>query len=440
MFEQYQKDIEFLEGLANIPKTNYLLGPKDRSIFIERIRKFLNLLDNPQDNLKFIHIAGTSGKGSVTKILESLINNAGLKVGSFTSPFASTSIEKISVNNKFISPAEFHDILETKIKPTLDKYTLKYSDPLSYFEIWLVIAFLHFQKQKCDWVVLEAGLGGQHDASNVIKNPKITAITNVGLDHTEILGDSKEKIAKDKSGIIKKNSIFLTSENDEKILKIFEKKCRREKAWFIKNENLVKNYPAQRDPATRDNYFSTAKQKENLNLALNILDILKIKPRNAQKIINDFKLICRQETIQKNPLVILDGAHNEDKLDNLINFVKQKKYKKLYLILAFAENKNYTKSLKKLLMISDGLYITRFLVNVRKSAPLKELYQKSKKIKPNLDIYIHNDPYQALEVVQKKAKKNDLILITGSFFLTGELRKKWISEEYILKNLKFDKK
>lgn len=442
MFEQYRQDINFLEGLANIPKTTYLLGPKDKSIFIKRVKNFLSLVDNPQDDLKFIHITGTSGKGSTVKVLESLIADAGLKAASFTSPFATTSIEKISINNRFISPADFHNILEEKIKPALDKYVLKFSDNLSYFEIWLVIAFLYFKQKKCDWVILEAGLGGLHDATNVIKSPKITAITNIGLDHTHILGKTKEKIATDKAGIIKKNSIFLTNEKNKKLLKIFETTCRQKKAWFIKNENLVKNYKT-------NNYFSTPKQAENLNLALNILSLIKIQPKNTQKIINNFQLICRQETMQKNPQVILDGAHNKDKLKNIINFVKTKKYKKLYLVLAFAENKNYTTSLKKLLAICDGLYITRFIVDVRKSAELKKLYQSSrhiarsrlrdKKINTHLPISIYNDPHQALAMALKKAKKEDLVLVTGSFFLTGELRKKWISEDYILKNLRFDK-
>ena len=429
----YQKDIAFLEGLANIPKTTYLLGPSDKSVFIKRIEKFLSLVASPQNDLKFIHIAGTSGKGSTVKLLESLIADAGSKVGSFTSPFATTSIEKISINNKLISPKDFHDILENEIKPALDKYVLKYFDPISYFEAWLVIALLYFKKQKCNWVILETGLGGLHDATNVIKNPKITAITNLGLDHTHILGKTKTKIAKDKAGIIKKNSIFLTTEKNKKLLQIFKNVCRKKQAWFIENKNLAGEYIA-------DNYFSTSKQKENLNLALNILDLIKVSPKNTQKIISNFQLSCRQEIIQKNPTVILDGAHNADKINNLINFVEQQKYKKLHLIIGFAENKDIAPPLKKLLAISNHVYLSRFLIGERKTASLRELYKKSKKIAPRMPINVFNDPHQALDKAMQKANKNDLILITGSFFLTGELRKKWVSEEYILKTLKLDKR
>ncbi|MBT4209782.1 MAG: hypothetical protein HOE19_02620 [Candidatus Komeilibacteria bacterium] len=433
MTTQYQKDIEFIEGLANIPKTTYMLGPKDKRIFIKRVRSFLSLVGSPDTKLKFIHIAGTSGKGSTTKILENLMANANLKVGSFTSPFATTSIERVSINNKLISPAELHNILEHQIKPTLDKYVLKFSDSISYFEAWLIIALLYFNKQKCDWVILEAGLGGLHDTTNVIAKPKITAITNIGLDHTHILGNTKTKIAQDKAGIIKKNSIFLSTEKNKKLQKLFKDTCQKQQAWYMNLDNLVKDYKTS-------NYFNTPKQTDNLNLALNILTALKIKPSNTQKVIDNFKFICRQEIIQNNPIVVLDGAHNKDKLDNIINFTKQQSYKKLHLVLAFAENKEYKIALKKLLTITDYLYITRFLFASRKSAELRKLYQTSKKLKPNLAVSIHHDPYQALKLATKNAKRDDLILVTGSFFLAGELRKKWVSEEHILKNLRLDKR
>ncbi|OGY95257.1 MAG: hypothetical protein A2543_01510 [Candidatus Komeilibacteria bacterium RIFOXYD2_FULL_37_8] len=435
MFAKYQDDINFLESLSNIPRQNYMLGQGDRSIYINRMRKFLSLVGSPEKKLKFIHIAGTSGKGTSVKMLERLMNNAGLKTGSYTSPFATTSLEKISIGDKLISAVSLHKILKEKIKPNLDKYLLTFpQDPISYFETWLAIALLYFQEQKCDWVILEAGLGGQHDATNVIVSPKVTAITNIGLDHTEILGNTKEKIARDKAGIIKKNSLFLSSEKNKKLLKIFEGVCKKQQAWFIPLENLAKNYPV------KGGYFKTPKQLENLNLTLNILSVLKISPPDTLKIINNFGLICRQEIIRKKPTVVLDGSHNKDKLDNLLKFIGQQKYRHLHLILGFGYHKNYKIALKKLLKISNYVYLTRYLIVAKRSADLRKLYQDSRKINHQLPISVYNDPYQAFTAAFKKATKNDLILITGSFFLAGELRKKWISEEYIVKNRKLDKR
>ncbi len=434
MLNIYQKDIKFIESLSNIPRKNYLLGLKDRDHFVRRTKNFLSLIGNPQDRLKFVHIAGTSGKGTTVKVLEALMADAGLNTGSFTSPFATTSIEKISVNNRLIAPKELHKILEEIIKPALDKYLLKFStDQVSYFEVWVAIALLYFAEKKCDWVIMEAGLGGLHDATNVISNTKVAAITNIGLDHMEVLGRTKNAIAKDKAGIIKKNSIFISTEKNKSLLKIFEKVCHKKQAWYLKPQNLAKNY----NPG---DYFVTQRQKQNLNLALNILDILKIKPEHTQQIINNFKLTCRQEIVQKKPLVILDGSHNKDKLDNLLEFVKQQNYQKLHLVLGFGFDKNYTIVLKKLLDIADRVYLTRYIITGKKTADLKKLYNTSKKIKPDLPLTIFNDPYQALYSALKSAKKSDLILITGSFYLSGELRKNWIPEKYIVQQRRLDRK
>ena len=169
-------------------------------------------------------------------------------------------------------------------------------------------------------------------------------------------------------------------------------------------------------------------------LALNILKVLKIKPQQPQKIINEFQLLCRQEIIQTRPTIILDGAHNADKLGNLVDFLKTQKYKKLHLILGLTHDKNYKSALKKLLPLCNKLYLTRFLITFRKTADLRKLYQDCQNVR-KIPTAIFHDPWQALNSALKSAKKDDLIVIAGSFFLAGELRKKWVSEEAILKNL-----
>lgn len=429
ILETYHQDIRWLEGLSNIGRKNYMLGPKSRQIFILRLQNFLNLLGNPEKKLKFIHITGTAGKGSTVNLLHDLIFASNKKVGSYTSPFATTTIEKFRVNEKLISPQIFHKILEEKIKPALDQYILKYkTETPSYFELCLSIALLYFQEEKCDWVILEAGLGGLHDATNVIPTPVVSAITNIGLDHTEILGPTKKDIATDKAGIIKKGSYFLTSEQDLKLVKIMQNTCQNKHASFVALKNLSKNYQTS-------TYFGTRQQNTNLNLVLNILEVLKLKPKNPQKVINDFQLICRQEIIQENPRVILDGAHNPDKLGNLIDFIAQQKYQKLHLIFGAAEDKHYLSALKKLLPQVHHLYLTRFDNAFRKSANLKTLFTQCQKM-TTIKARVFHDSQQALAEALKLAKKNDLIVICGSFFLAGVLRKNWISEEQIIQKLK----
>jgi len=432
VYEMYKKDITFLESLSNLPSRNYILGKRDRSTFVKRLRNFLTLVGNPQNHLKVIHIAGTSGKGTTVNVLQDILINSGLKVGSYTSPYASTTIEKLRINDKLISPEILHDILEKKIKPALDKYLLKFpTEPISYFEAFLALGLLYFKQEKCDYTVLETGLGGRYDATNVVPNPIITAITNIGLDHTEILGDTKEKIARDKAGIIKEGSRFLTTEKTTKIKNIFKRICKKENAEYIELEKLIENYK-------NTAYFSTTQQLENLNLALNITKALNIEVKSIEKILKNFSLPCRQEIIQKKPLVILDGAHNTDKLKNVFNFINTKKYNKLHLILGFSFDKEYKPTLKNILPIADYTYLTRFLTSKRKSADLKKLYKISTR-HTKKPIKMFFDPYNALKAALKKADKDDAIVVAGSFYLAGELRKYWISEEKILKNLKIDR-
>ncbi len=425
----YHQDVAWLEGLANIKRKNYLLKANSRKIFILRLQKFLNLLGNPEKKLKFIHVTGTAGKGSTVNLLQNMMIDSGLKVGSYTSPFATTTIEKFRVNHKLISPEILHDILNQQIKPALDKYiTLYKTDVPSYFELCTSIALLYGVREKCDWMILEAGLGGMHDATNVIPAPVVSAITNIGLDHTEILGPTKKDIATDKAGIIKFGSYFLTSETDQKLVNIFKKTCERKRAKFVELKNLAQNIKGGQ-------YFSTPKQKTNLNLVLNILALLKIQPKNPETVINDFSLICRQEIIQTNPKVILDGAHNVDKLNNLIEFVKSQKYKKLHLIFGAAEDKDYLPALKKLLPQVNFLYLTRFDNPFRKSASLKKLFTQCENL-ATIKTKVFHDSKLALAEALKNAKAKDLVVITGSFFLAGGLREHWISEEQITQKLK----
>ncbi|MDD5749860.1 MAG: Mur ligase family protein [Patescibacteria group bacterium] len=431
---QYQQDIAFIESLSNIPRQNYLLKSKDRSVFVNRTRKFLALVGSPEKKLKFIHIAGTSGKGTTTKLMEELLSKAGYKSGAFTSPFSTTSIEKISLGGKLLAPKRLHQILEKSIKPALDLYVQKFpGDQISYFECWLTIALIYFQQEKCDWVVLEAGLGGQHDASNVIPKPIVCAITNIGLDHQEILGHSKKEIAQDKAGIIKKGALFISSEKDKKLQKIFANRCQQKKARQIEIKNLA-------DKFSPSLYFSTKGQKNNLNLALNILAALKISVSAAkiQKTIDSFHLICRQEIVQTKPLVVLDGSHNPDKLGNLLEFLPKLKYQKLHLIVGFAWGKSYNAPLKKMLAAADHVYLTRFLISERKSTLLKKMHHFCQKHGPGKNIQLFHDPHWALASALEKAKSRDLILVAGSFFLAGELRKKWQSEEEILQKLELN--
>ena len=400
-FKKYYQAVKYLESLSNVSRLEYMKG-KRRDFYLKRTLELINKLNIELNNFKYIHIAGTSGKGSTVAIVHEILNQTGKKVGSFYSPHPTTSIERIKVGEKYISANNFALLME-KIKPAVNKMYLsgKYGIP-SYFEVFFVLALLYFSKKECEYVILETGCGGKFDATNIIKKPLITAITNIGYDHTQILGKSLEKIAATKAGIIKPKSIFITTEQKPKILKIFKNICQDKKTKFI------------------------ALKGKNEKLAYIIAKQLKIKNINIKKT----GLSCRFEIIQNNPTVILDGAHNYDKLKLTFQNLKKMKYNRLFLIFTLNENKQIKRIIKMLnnyLPDKSNIYITRHLVADRTCAELKMMYNLFPR---NKQIFI--DPWTALNKALGKAQPDDLILITGSFYLTGLLRTKWITEEKIL--------
>ncbi len=415
-FADYQKAVSYLEGLSNVRgEKEYMKDRAHPEMYLKRMRAFLNLLGNPDRGTKYIHVTGTAGKGTVTTMLHEILLASGKKVGSFTSPYVTTTIEKIRVGEKYISPDEFVDLVE-QVKPAIDEMYMKspYGRP-SIFEILHTIGFLYFKKQKCEWGVLEVGCGGRYDATNVIEKSVAAAITNVDYDHMEILGDTLEKIAYDKAGIIKRGTAFFTTEKRPKILKIFERACLKTGASFhvLSSQN------------SRD---------ANVVLATAIASKIGISTNAIEKGLSKTCLPARFEIMQKKPMIIIDGAHNRAKIKSTVENLKKISYRKLHLVLGVAENKNYQDILSQIIPFVNNLYLTRFQTKERKAAQPKELARLSKKyLKKAAKIKVFLDPNEAFLAATKNASPRDLILVTGSFFLAGEIRQLFIPEEQILK-------
>ena len=413
-FGQYHQAVRFLESLLNLPIPDYLLKTADRSIYLKRLERFLAYLDSPHQNLKFIHITGTARKGTTVNCLHEIIKAGGKTVGSYYSPHPTTALERIKVNDLYISPADFARLTQ-QIKAKTDLALLKspFGQP-SYFETFLALALLYFKEKKCDYVILEAGLGGRYDATNVIAEPLITAITNINYDHTEILGKTLTKIAFDKAGIIKKGCQFFTTETKPAQIRIFQNKCAALGVECHLVESKVDN--------------------PNRALARSIAEELGFNQKAIDQGLKLAKLPCRSEVMQTKPTVIIDGSHNPIKLKFLAEKIKELyPNQKIILILGLAADKDLNACLKKIIPLANKLILTRFLMPYRKTADLLKLAQVGKTIKPNLPVAVFTDPWQALDFGLRAAKADDVLLITGSFFLAGELRTKWINEERILK-------
>lgn len=410
---KYREAVAYVESFSNTSIRN---SPTN---YIERTRYFLNLLGNPDKGFNFIHVTGTAGKGTVSAMLQKILVASGRTTGLFASPHVTTTIERIRVNDRYIAPDEFVKLVEY-IKPLVTKVTKSTYGGPSVFELYFIIAILYFKMQKCRWVVLEVGVGGRYDATNVILSPKITVITNIDYDHTKILGKTLKKIATDKMGIIKKGSVFFTSEQRPVLQKMFKKQCGKVGAFYrsVDKQDFYSDY--------------------NLELVRSIAHELNISRGYIDKGIAATHLPCRFEIVQTNPTVVLDGAHNRVKIKSTIANLSRLNFKKIYLILALADNhRDHLAILRPLLSLNYPLNITLTQVKGRERMTIysKQLLSLVKQFKKKNDIVrVIEDADQALDLNLDMAHKDDLLLVTGSFFLAGELRKRWVSEDWILKS------
>jgi len=415
MFKKYFKIINKIKKFSSIS------GNFEPSIHKKRIQAFLNLAGNPEKKISFIHIAGTSGKGTVAELMHKMLCSAGHSSGVFTSPHTISAIERIKSGSLYISPKKFVAIFEKKVWPKIHstEYVKTFGE-MSFFEICLCVSLVYFAEKKCEYAILEAGIGGEFDATNFIEKPAAAIITNIGYDHTEILGKTLGKIAGDKAGIIKTNSHFYTAERRKKILKIFKSRCLEKKCAFLK---LKSDVPLE------------MKNEELAKMAVQDLAV----PSKAQlEVLKNFKIPCRFEQISEKPKIILDGAHNPAKISFLINKIKKSGLKNIVTIFASAKDKDAKTMLKRLLKVSDVIFLTEpILKGTKEFFSPDELVSIAKKniIGKNsakIKIFLEPNPNRALKRAKKIAGSKGTILVTGSFYLAGEIRRLFYSEKFIL--------
>jgi len=404
----YQQAEHFVTSLVNIQRQEYMRQPRHCAVYLKRTQFFLDLLGNPEKQIPhYIHIAGTSGKGSVALMLQSILHEADIRVGCTTSPHPAQIQERWQVNQKDMSEQEFVKIVQ-EIKPKLDEYIKKSPyDMISYFELMTCISLYWFAKKKVEWAIVEAGCGGRYDSSNVIPYKDIAIITNIDLDHTDVLGNTKAKIAYEKAGIIKPKSKVFTMETDKKLVNILKRE---------KN----KSFTQVKGKIDYELNVLGEHQLKNASLCTAIASELGINDDVIKKGLQKTKLPLRLEIISKKPLIIIDSAHNPDKMKTTVETIKDLG-KNIHLIVAFSANKDISKMVKQLASLKPkSVACTRYTINpFRKTANPKELQKKFKKLLPKTKIETFLNPKDA-SVWNKKT--SDLILVTGSTFLAGEIR------------------
>lgn len=416
---------------------------KKKSYDFSRMRALLQELDNPHIGLKYLHVAGTNGKGSTSNFLYNILKMGGYKVGLYTSPHLERYNERIKINGVEISDEDFIRLSE-KVFCAEENIKTNF-ETLTFFEFITAIAFLYFKKEKSDYVILEVGMGGLSDSTNVIleEDKLASIITPISMDHTQFLGKNIEEIAYQKAGIIKKN-VLVFSSNKEKIVKdIIEKVSKENNSEVFTLEDVEISSININDSFTEYNmrFYEDNLEKIKVNLigyyqmynsALSIMTILKLRDmgkidisnENIKKGIENTFWAGRMEIVREKPKMLLDGAHNLDGIRNLTKNISLFKYNKLYIIAAILEDKEHKEMLKELSKYADEIV----LVGIHTKRKTDPLILESEIIKSNVVVSIIEDLEDAINNVIQKASDNDFIIVTGSLYLISEIKE-------ILKNI-----
>ena len=363
-------------------------------------------LNNPQNKIKTIHIAGTNGKGSTTNMIASILIESGYKTGTYTSPHLKDFRERICINGKKIE--------EKKVIDFIKKNKVWFNDiNMSFFEMTVAMAFNYFYEEKVDLAVIETGLGGRLDSTNII-NPEISIITNVSLDHTNLLGKNIHSIASEKAGIIKNNTPIIIGRKQTEIEHIFKNISDKKKAPLIF---------AEKTKFTSD--LKGDYQKENINTTIEAIKQLQKKDWNItrQNIITGLNNVKknlyfkgRWEILQSDPLIIAETAHNFEGLKNAINQFKTIKFKNLHFILGMSKDKRH-KEIFKILPKNATYYFSQ--ARTERSIQKEKLYELGNNY--NLNGNVYSSINDALIEAKKRANKDDLIFIGGSIFVISEV-------------------
>lgn len=394
---------------------------------LERITALLNKLNNPQNQLEYIHVAGTNGKGSTSTALSNIMIASGKKTGLFISPFVVDFRERIQINGEYISKADLARLTE-KVAELVPLVEHELEDNITEFEFITAVMFTFFAEQKCDVVVLEVGLGGRLDSTNVIKKPLATVITKIALDHIAVLGDTIEKIALEKCGIIKRGSLVVTSALQNKTaLEVIKNVAEEQNSRLViadvsKVSNLIlEPFSSQfnyNNVNVRVN-LAGEHQVENMVTVINTALELGIPVNAIEKGVSKTVFPARLEVISKSPLVILDGAHNENGAEVLANYLDKHSLTPVTLLGMMAD-KNCSAVVQKIASRSSAVYTVKVNENPR-SQTAEELALLAKEFCAKVEAV--TDYKTALKVAAKTAiEQNAPLLICGSLYLASDIR------------------
>lgn len=406
-----------------------LLGDKSWKLGLERMSLLNELMGDPQGKLKFIHIAGTNGKGSTANMITHILMQSGYTVGLFTSPHIQVWNEMIQVNNEYISDKQATEILE-QLDPLIDQM----EDKPSQFEVYTAMAFLHFVQMHCDIVVLEVGLGGRLDSTNIITNVETAVITNIGLDHMKQLGNTLEKIAAEKAAIIKPDVDVILYRQEPIVHDIVLQKCKDENAQLtiadlskmkVKKSDLTGHIVSYGD--IDDIFIPLIGQHQLKNAATAIETVLNLRKKawnisdlGIRNGLANTILPARFEIVNRSPIVVLDGAHNPQGMEGFVNNLAYHwPNKKVIFVVGILADKDYSKMMQLIIPIAKRIYTVtpenteRALSSDALAGSLNELA---------IAVESCGSPANGIQSALEASDEEDIICAAGSLSIANAIR------------------
>lgn len=435
----YEQAIDFLFGRINYERIQ-AEAYSTSDFKLDRMRRLLELMGNPHEKIPVVHVAGTKGKGSTCSMIASMLTASGYSCGLYISPHINDFEERFSVNGQSPSKQQLVDLVN-RLMPII-----AYMDNLpgrmqpTYFELATALAWQWFVDNRVDIAVLEVGLGGRLDSTNLCR-PLVTIITNVSRDHTHVLGSTVHQIAYEKAGIIKTGVPVISGVDHIDALSMVEKTCAERAAplkllgreFKVTNRTVDQIGQVEIDVAVHDSTFQKMPiilrgphQSQNAALALAAMSELrlqgwKLEDNNLRKGLLQVAWPARVEVISRNPTVIVDAAHNWESARALIAALDEEPtYRKKILIFAATKDKDISGILRQLLPAFDTVILTRYVENPR-GVSIADLHSLVEAITTE-PVHLTDEPQSAWLLAKKLAGTDDLIVVTGSFFLIAELR------------------
>lgn len=417
----YNESMDYLKGLTKF----------GMNFGLDRIKNLLFRLGNPEKDLACIHVGGTNGKGSVCAFLSSILHCSGRKVGLFTSPHLHSYTERIRINGKDIEKEDIgHLISEMRIH--LDAMIQEGIEHPTEFEVTTALALLYFARQKVDIAIIEVGLGGAIDSTNVI-DPRISIITNIGMDHMDYLGPRIVDIARVKSGIIKRKRDVITAADDPEALEVIREKAKEEKAnlWEYDQDIFTESLSQTEEGQVfscriQDNRFSNLKitlrgKHQLINASLAVAAAVKFGV--GESVIKEglAKALwpCRLETVSRNPLVVIDAAHNHHGIKVLVQALKEYwPHRKKVLMLGMLADKEREKVAEEIAPLAEKVVITK-----PNSPRAGQWEQVAEFVKPYVsEVIVEENISQAVDRALALTEQGEMLIITGSIYMVSEAR------------------